>query len=222
MADSRINEETDQLENQPQDESANVDDPWHDVFETENISQNLHNLDISSVTVQAGQESTLPYRPAPPGMVSDVRRVHTIHSTAGYRDGISASKEKFIQEGFDEGFLLGAELGFAVGYIQGCLEIIKGAFNNSIDQVYLKRVNEVVERASTELDLKNVFNPQYFDGNGVWKYPVKGNAGGAAYDEEKDELNITLEDAAKAHPIIIRWMKELENISDELKITISE
>jgi hypothetical protein len=221
MADLRINDETEEFENHSQEESNMLNNPWHDVFETENISQNFNNLHISSTQVETQQESTLPYRTAPYGMVSDVRRIHTVHSTAGYRDGISASKEKFIQEGFDEGFLLGAELGFAVGYIHCCMELVKMAKGNSMAENFEKRVDEIVAKASTELDMKNIFQPQFFDTDGVWKYPVQGILDGKAYDEEKDELNITMKDVAMAHPVITRWMKELENVAEELKINLS-
>lgn len=51
------------------------------------------------------------HRPQGPTDPSDIPRLRSIHVTAGYRDGIASSKAAYVQEGFDEGFSLGAVLG---------------------------------------------------------------------------------------------------------------
>jgi hypothetical protein len=56
------------------------------------------------------------------GDVSDVPRLQATHSNAGYRDGIADAKSRFVQDGFDEGFALSAEIGRRVGWIIGVLE----------------------------------------------------------------------------------------------------
>src|ERR1700743_1503923 len=129
MADRQNTEETGQFENSSQEDTNPVNEPWHDVFETENVSSRLHGLHVVAPSESTTEESTLPYSQAPPDIISDAQRVHTVKSTAGYRDGISVSKEKFIQEGFDEGFLLGAEIGLAVGYIHGCMEHLQASIS---------------------------------------------------------------------------------------------
>ncbi|KAL5002458.1 hypothetical protein BDV10DRAFT_157987 [Aspergillus recurvatus] len=59
-----------------------------------------------------------------PSELPSLRRQHV---TAGYRDGISASKAEHVQHGFDAGFPVGAQLGMRAGTILGILEgILKG------------------------------------------------------------------------------------------------
>lgn len=59
-----------------------------------------------------------------PSELPSLRRQHV---TAGYRDGISASKAEHVQNGFDAGFPVGAQLGMRAGTILGILEgILKG------------------------------------------------------------------------------------------------
>ncbi|MCJ1420763.1 Essential protein Yae1, N terminal [Xylographa parallela] len=53
---------------------------------------------------------------------SDIPRLRSQHSTAGYRDGLSASKTPALQPGFDEGYTLGAVLGLKAGELLGVLE----------------------------------------------------------------------------------------------------
>ncbi|KAF7585543.1 Essential protein Yae1, N terminal, partial [Aspergillus hancockii] len=49
------------------------------------------------------------------------------HVTAGYRDGVSASKGDHVQSGFDAGFPVGAQLGMRAGAVLGILEgILRG------------------------------------------------------------------------------------------------
>ncbi|MCJ1285395.1 Essential protein Yae1, N terminal [Xylographa opegraphella] len=53
---------------------------------------------------------------------SDIPRLRSQHSTAGYRDGLSVSKTPALQPGFDEGYTLGAVLGLKAGELLGMLE----------------------------------------------------------------------------------------------------
>ncbi|KAL3464328.1 hypothetical protein BJX64DRAFT_254726 [Aspergillus heterothallicus] len=54
-----------------------------------------------------------------PSELPSLRRQHV---TAGYRDGISASKAEHVQRGFDAGFPIGAQLGMRAGTVLGILE----------------------------------------------------------------------------------------------------
>jgi hypothetical protein len=56
--------------------------------------------------------------------------------TAGYREGISESKEKFLQDGFDEGWKVGAEVGICVGELLGKLS----GMSNALKILERKRV----------------------------------------------------------------------------------
>ncbi|KAL2850720.1 hypothetical protein BJY01DRAFT_125680 [Aspergillus pseudoustus] len=59
-----------------------------------------------------------------PSELPSLRRQHV---TAGYRDGISASKAEHVQRGFDGGFPIGAQLGMRAGTILGILEgLVRG------------------------------------------------------------------------------------------------
>jgi hypothetical protein len=59
-----------------------------------------------------------------PSELPSLRRQHV---TAGYRDGISASKAEHVQRGFDAGFPIGAQLGMRAGTILGILEgLVRG------------------------------------------------------------------------------------------------
>ncbi|PYI02338.1 hypothetical protein BO78DRAFT_377269 [Aspergillus sclerotiicarbonarius CBS 121057] len=58
---------------------------------------------------------------------SDLPSLRRQHVTAGYRDGIEASKSTHVQSGFDAGFPIGAQLGMRAGTILGILEgVLRG------------------------------------------------------------------------------------------------
>ncbi|EKV21156.1 hypothetical protein PDIP_09820 [Penicillium digitatum Pd1] len=63
--------------------------------------------------------TTNPMNPAEPSDLPSLRRQHV---TAGYRDGTSASKGAHVQEGFDGGFPVGAQLGMRAGTVLGIME----------------------------------------------------------------------------------------------------
>lgn len=58
---------------------------------------------------------------------SDLPSLRRQHVTAGYRDGVSASKSQHVQDGFDAGFPVGAQLGMRAGTVLGILEgLVRG------------------------------------------------------------------------------------------------
>jgi hypothetical protein len=61
-------------------------------------------------------------------MLSDLPAVQRQHMTAGYREGLSNSKARSIQGGFDQGYPIGFVLGIRVGRILGVLEGFLAAF----------------------------------------------------------------------------------------------
>lgn len=61
----------------------------------------------------------------------DLARLKRIHTTEGYRQGISVSKALFIQAGFDEGYALGAVLGSTAGRLLGVLSGLLDALLHS-------------------------------------------------------------------------------------------
>ncbi|KAF2105071.1 hypothetical protein NA57DRAFT_15237, partial [Rhizodiscina lignyota] len=126
---------------------------------------------------------------------SDLPRLRYVHTTAGYRDGVSASKASFVQEGFDEGFALGAEAGLRVGAVLGVLEGIISA----IQPARMSRrvvLRKLLHEAEADLSLQNVFGREYVDEDGIWKWDVR------ARDEKED---VTFRDIADSHPLIVKW-----------------
>ncbi|CUM45100.1 Uncharacterized protein YAE1 [Debaryomyces fabryi] len=77
---------------------------------------------------------------------ADIKRMH---SKQGYLDGITNAKESSLQDGFDDLFPKGAELGIIVGNILGSLI-------SSNDE-------ELFEKAKAELNISQVLHKKYFD-----------------------------------------------------------
>jgi Essential protein Yae1, N terminal len=88
--------------------------------------------------------------------------------TTGYREGLSIGKARVIQDAFDKGYPLGVELGLRVGEVLGVLEGVVGALKVGVKgdgglvrdegtgerRRKLKEMEEVLERARRELDVK--------------------------------------------------------------------
>ncbi|KAL7816658.1 hypothetical protein V8C26DRAFT_86950 [Trichoderma gracile] len=134
---------------------------------------------------------------------SDMRRLETEHTTAGYREGISAAKERTIQAGFDEGFSLGAAIGLAAGQLLGILEGINDALKStSSDRAgngneEAKAASKLLAEAREELSVSKIFSSDYWAPDGNWTYDVNPEA------NEDDE--VLFADVAKAHPLIGKW-----------------
>ncbi|KAK4989441.1 Essential protein Yae1, N terminal [Elasticomyces elasticus] len=112
-------------------------DQLDDVFGSRSPSP-LHNEETTTDTLHGPSNAASPEH-------SDIARLRSTHTTNGYRDGISESKAKFVQEGFDEGYSLGAVLGLRAGWILGVLE---------------------------ELKTQALFGQQYFGPDGIWLYAL--------------------------------------------------
>ncbi|KXG46157.1 uncharacterized protein PGRI_050130 [Penicillium griseofulvum] len=82
--------------------------------------------------------STNPIASSEPSDLPSLRRQHV---TAGYRDGTSASKGAHVQEGFDGGFPVGAQLGMRAGTVLGIMEgLLRGFEERSGPGVVKKAV----------------------------------------------------------------------------------
>lgn len=138
---------------------------------------------------------------------SDIPRLQSQHSTAGYRDGITASKGKFIQEGFDEEFPLGAELGMKGGWIIDVLEyVVRGG--QGVD-----RVKILLKEARQELSFRGLVTPKYFGQDGIWTYDV-----GEKREGEEDNFR----KVAAAHPVIGKWMVVVEVLAKETGLDLEK
>lgn len=140
---------------------------------------------------------TAEHHDAPSGSVhpSDMRRLETEHSTAGYREGVSVAKESSMQAGFDEGFSLGASVGLRAGQLLGMLEGIADSMRGRDDPDAV-RVGELLSEAREELSIGTIFKPDYWAEDGNWKYEVQPAQG---------EDEVVFIDVAEAHPLIRKW-----------------
>lgn len=107
----------------------------------------------------------------------DTARLRRTHTTQGYGDGITRGKGAHLQEGFDEGYLLGGRFGLQTGWVLGVAEGL--------------RDERLRAEAAAGLALEKVFSREYFDENGVWTYDVGG--------EE------TLDRVVERHPLVVKW-----------------
>ncbi|KAI9800745.1 MAG: Essential protein Yae1, N terminal [Piccolia ochrophora] len=77
---------------------------------------------------------------------SDMPRLHQLHTTAGYREGIAAGKASSMQAGFDEGYAEGAKRGGKVGVVLGVLEGLGVG-----DEVMVRARGEMADGADEEI-----------------------------------------------------------------------
>ncbi|KAG5993792.1 hypothetical protein E4U52_001668 [Claviceps spartinae] len=126
---------------------------------------------------------------------SDIARLETEHTTAGYREGITVAKESSIQAGFDEGFSLGAALGSQAGQLLGIVEGIADALQAHSEEA-LQASNKLLNDAREELSTAKIFSAEYWAPDGNWKYEVT-----AAHQDQP----ILFSDVANAHPLVQKW-----------------
>ncbi|GMM39084.1 Yae1 protein [Saccharomycopsis crataegensis] len=74
----------------------------------------------------------------------------------GYIDGKSQWQELGLQQGFDQGYPIGAKLAMQSGCILGKLQMIVTTYENEKDHELLKQCTE-------ELNITNVLDSKYFD-----------------------------------------------------------
>ena len=104
-----------------------------DIFETSPVLSSTdghspnHGSDVNDRAADLelnpyGPTSERGYNRQPDIELSDLPYLRRQHVTAGYRDGVTFSKTKNVQKGFDQGFPVGAQLGLRAGTILGILE----------------------------------------------------------------------------------------------------
>lgn len=137
-----------------------------------------------------------PSTPTQTGIPSDIPRLRSTHATAGYRAGISSSKTRSLQPGFDEGYSLGAVIGLRVGYVLGALEGLWCAYDTECKEK--ARLKELLRKGREELMIEKVFGKEYWDKDGVWTYEATS---------EGDEC--TLQEVAEQHPVVRTWIEKV-------------
>lgn len=126
---------------------------------------------------------------------SDMRRLQSEHTTAGYREAIAAAKASTIQAGFDEGFSLGANIGLRAGRLLGLLEGISEAVRGRAGDEDAAAVDKLLDQAREELSAGRLFDPAYWAPDGTWTFDV----------EPASHVEILFPDVADAHPLICKW-----------------
>lgn len=130
---------------------------------------------------------------------SDMLRLQREHTTAGYREGITAAKDGSIQKGFDEGFSLGASVGLVAGQLLGFLEGIAEAVRGREDDEAKNTVRLAME-ARADLSTAKIFGVEYWQEDGNWKFDVV----------PKEGSEILFSDVANAHPLVKKWTQVVE------------
>ncbi|KAJ4332736.1 Essential protein Yae1, N terminal [Didymella glomerata] len=134
-------------------------------------------------------------------MLSDLpSRQRTLDADA-YREGLASAKGQYVQEGFDEGYALGADIGLRVGYILGVLRGFVGAWRG-YDQDAYSEASKLYEEAQKELAIEQLLGQTWVDKEGIWKWVVNGADGDATFRE-----------VAAQHPVVKKWDDTVEELA---------
>lgn len=150
---------------------------------------------------------------------SDVPRLQSAHSTAGYREGLAEGKNSNVQAGFDEGYSLGVTVGLRVGVVLGVLEGIAaalevkntGADENADTKVAFESMESLVTEARRELSTESVFGPEYWGKDGVWIYNIPGEETGG---------EVTWKEVVDAHPLVKKWEEVVKNKAEIYRVSL--
>ncbi|KAI1497922.1 hypothetical protein F5X99DRAFT_395351 [Biscogniauxia marginata] len=146
-----------------------------------------------------GLDTDLPEQSVPHGNIEislDSRRLQTQHTTEGYREGITVGKAESIQAGFDEAFGLGANIGLKAGQILGLLEGLAAARHGRDTDNHSAHADQLLLDGRNELKTEVLFDEEYWEPNGNWKYHVRS---------PKGDDQIVFEHIASEHPVILKW-----------------
>ena len=154
---------------------------------------------------------------------SEIPRLRATHVTAGYREGISASKDQALQPGFDEGYPLGAIMGLRVGYILGTLEGLyaaqrqkerKRGQDKAGEEAEVVRMQVLLQEAREQLKVERIFGKEFWESDGTWRYEA-GEMGKLGENGEGDE-DVTLWVVADRHPTISVWLQRVREESSNV------
>lgn len=88
----------------------------------------------------------------------EIKKLRTIHSKRGYVDGITASKEQNLQEGFDASYEQGGLLGKRAGRVLGELQMLDMLYGGEN-----KQIRSDLKDAQQELRINKVLSTRNFD-----------------------------------------------------------
>ncbi|ETS78498.1 hypothetical protein PFICI_10560 [Pestalotiopsis fici W106-1] len=189
-------------QNDPQDEDLRIQimsagEPPRPAVIEEDFLDDVFGSDAGSAVFD-GSEHGAEARESHP---SDTRRLQAEHTTAGYRDGITAAKAKSIQAGFDEGFGLGANIGLKAGQVLGFLEGITSALraadrDDGGGGDDYREAQRHLEEARKELSTDSIYDEKYWLPDGTWRFELPSATA---------EGDVVFEDIAGAHPLVRKW-----------------
>ncbi|OSS45911.1 hypothetical protein B5807_08262 [Epicoccum nigrum] len=166
-----------------------------------------------------GSSPTSPYlnaqAPERHEMLSDLPSRQRALDADAYREGLASAKGQFVQEGFDEGYALGADIGLRVGYILGVLRGLVSAWK-SRDQEVHKEMLELYEEAQKALAIEQLLGQNWVDEEGIWKWEVQGADGDATFREVAAQHPVVKKWDDKVEELVVRWaidLKAVEKIS---------
>lgn len=123
-------------------------------------SKSTSNLSASSILSSDGVwDSDSDLEPGYTGTTNvskDIEALKRVHENRGYLDGITKGGEEGLQNGFDEGYPIGAQLAGIVGEL-----IADVVLRNSLGQIN----EETKNNALSELKIEKILNSKYFDPN---------------------------------------------------------
>jgi hypothetical protein len=191
----------------------NNENSLDDIFGSSPGSENYFPINNNNHNNSAREEEESQSEP------SDLPALRRQHVTAGYRDGISASKAENVQEGFDGGYPVGTQFGLRVGTILGILEgVIKGLQGRDSAGPVKKRATpgtkkQTNENTETEEE-KAVRNERIqkikkLYTTAVKELDVEALFGGLKVDEEDKTGDQKPETRMKdkAEPVLAKWEK---------------
>ncbi|KAF2229538.1 hypothetical protein EV356DRAFT_510813 [Viridothelium virens] len=177
---------------------------------------------------------------APVAEPSEIPRLRSTHINAGYRDGISSSKVRYVQDGFDEGYSLGATIGLKAGFVLGVAESLmkalgrrrlivrKGLSSTTTATFGSSQVSDGKQehsRLKQREDLEHKRGKMLVEAEAVRAEASKelavpslfgrqyfGEDGVWTYDVPGKEEEVTFVEIADAHPLIEKWTKVIRDL----------
>lgn len=134
-------------------------------------------------------------------MLSDLPSRQRALDADAYREGLASAKGQYVQEGFDEGYALGADMGLRIGYVLGVLRGFVGAWRGHDSDIYNEAV-KLYEEAQKELAIEQLLGRTWVDEEGIWKWEVQGADGEATFRE-----------VAAQHPVVKKWDDKVQELA---------
>ncbi|KAF8471982.1 hypothetical protein BDZ91DRAFT_617088, partial [Kalaharituber pfeilii] len=134
----------------------------------------------------------------------DLIKLHSQHSTLGYRAAISVSKNKYIQIGFDRGYEFGGKVGLVVGWVRGVAE---GLVHVAAGGEREREMKGMLKELEMELAVEKVLGREWIDEEGMWKWNI------GTWDRDQDEEGVDLDLVVQSHPVIRKWVNKVTEMA---------